>query len=94
MISTISVMAITASLVISTVALANSMIFEQSVYGVDNCDPISTCNSVGSASDAQTNDCIIFSDCQNIANGGLNNQNNGCRTSFCSNAAFYRWRFK
>ena len=44
-ISTISVMAISVSLLVSTVTVANSMLLEQYVYAIDNCDPTSTCTN-------------------------------------------------
>ena len=83
--STVSVLAIMASLLVSTVAIANSMMFEQSVYAVDNCDATSTCyNDPGTGTgNTQINDCANFSDCANLIfdDSGRNTQTNDC-TSF------------
>jgi hypothetical protein len=69
-ISTVFVLAIVASLFISTLALANSIIFEQSVYAVDNCDATSTCTNTQTGIDnSQFNECTNLSTCLNDATG-------------------------
>jgi hypothetical protein len=89
----LSVMAVMASLVISTVALANSIKFEQSSYAVDNCDATSTCeNEPGTGTgNSQTNTCTDFSTCSNGVFGDdsdRNTQTNGCTDfSTCRNDA-------
>ena len=89
LISAVSVSAIMATLVMSTIALASSMImFEQSVYAVDNCDATSTCTNFQSQpGNRQTNNCKNSSNCGNIANGNDNTQTNRCDSvpQRCSN---------
>ncbi len=78
-ISTLLVITMMASLVISTFALANSMMFEQSVYAVDNCDATSTCENIERGiGNIQNNNCTDFSTCKNEANGDENIQINRC----------------
>ena len=68
-ISTISVMAISVSLLVSTVTVANSMLLEQYVYAIDNCDPTSTCtNTQAGTGNSQENNCIKSSTCSNASN--------------------------
>jgi hypothetical protein len=84
-------MAIIASLVISTVALANSIMFEQSAYAVDNCDATATCinEQFGSGTgNSQFNNCSS-NFCLNIVVGNDNTQTNNCRDgSACINEVF------
>jgi len=88
-ISTIFVIAMMASLGISTFAIANSMMFEHRAYAVDNCDATSTCTNFQSQpGNSQTNNCINSSNCRNAANGNDNTQINRCdsvREFGCSN---------
>ena len=84
-ISNVLVLAIIASLFVSSVALANSMMFEQSVYAIDNCDSTSTCFNLPNTP-TQRNSCARSSICNNI--GGGNDQNNNCSRSECGNTAF------
>lgn len=91
-ISALSVMIIMASLVISTAVITNSMMFEQSVYAVDNCDATSTCLNVDTGiGNTQTNECTNFSICFNgMTSRGIvqrSIQTNECTDlSTCSNA--------
>ena len=76
-ISTVLIFAILAY--ISSVALANSMTFEQSVYAADNCDATSTCtNNQAGTGNSQENNCINSSTCANEATGNRNTQSNRC----------------
>ena len=80
-ISTISVMAISVSLLVSTVTVANSILLEQYVYAIDNCDPTSTCtNTQTGTGNNQENNCIKSSTCSNAATGNENKQNNRCES--------------
>lgn len=81
--STISLMAIMASLFISTLALANSIMFEQYSYAADNCSETTICqnfNEGGGIGNSQTNNCINFFLCRNgVVSGSDNTQTNECR---------------
>ena len=79
-ISTLLVIIMMASLVISAFALANSMMLEQPVYAVDDCDATSTCsNGPGTGiGNIQTNECTDSSTCSNFAVGDGNTQTNSC----------------
>jgi hypothetical protein len=77
------------SLVISSLAAANVVKFDQSVYATDNCDATSTCTDtqIGTGN-SQTNNCTSFSDCTNEALGSTNIQTNGCDSApVCFNTA-------
>ena len=74
-------MAISVSLLVSTVTVANSMLLEQYVYAIDNCDPTSTCtNTQAGTGNSQENNCIKSSTCSNAATGNENKQNNSCES--------------
>jgi hypothetical protein len=84
-------MSIVASLAISTISLANSIMFEQSAFAVDNCDATATCinEQFGSGTgDSQVNNCSN-NFCLNRLSGNDNTQTNNCRDgSACINEAF------
>lgn len=81
-ISSIFVLLVMASLLISTLTVANSIMFQQSVHAADNCDATSTCqNTQTGTGNNQENNCTDSSTCKNDATGDRNTQLNRCESS-------------
>ena len=78
------VLATVASLVISTMAFAHSMIYEQLAYAVDSCDATSTCINAQSTIFANTVSCLNIGDLSNVVANGADYENHDPdTTTYC-----------